>query len=92
MLKKKTVSQCVSADWCRGWNAAVSKMPKWISVDELLPDKSGMYLTISPSGIQTVLDYSYRHKAFNAFDLLPECRNALTVTHWMPLPPAPKEG
>ena len=45
MLEKKTVSQRVSSDYCRGWNDALSHIqqleaaqPKWISVDERLPE------------------------------------------------------
>ena len=38
MLERKTVSQCVSSDYCKGWNDAVDAMPKWISVEERLPD------------------------------------------------------
>lgn len=34
MLDYKTVSMCVSSDYCRGWNDAVAEMPKWISVKE----------------------------------------------------------
>lgn len=38
MLDKKTVSQCISADYCRGWNDAVEAMPRWIPVEERLPN------------------------------------------------------
>ena len=27
MLEKKTVSQCISADYCRGWNDAINEIP-----------------------------------------------------------------
>ena len=38
MLEYKTVSMCVNSDYCRGWNDAVKEMPKWISVNEILPE------------------------------------------------------
>ena len=38
MIERKTVSQCVSEDYCKGWNDAVDNMPKWISVKERMPD------------------------------------------------------
>lgn len=28
MLEKKTVSQCVRVDWCKGWNAAIDEMER----------------------------------------------------------------
>lgn len=34
MLDKKVVSQCISSDYCRGWNDAVDAMPRWISLEE----------------------------------------------------------
>ena len=37
MLEKKVVSQCISADYCRGWNDAVDKMPQWNNVADKLP-------------------------------------------------------
>lgn len=37
MIGRKTVSQCVSEDYCKGWNDAVDAMPKWISVKAGLP-------------------------------------------------------
>lgn len=37
MIERKTVSQCESEDYCKGWNDAVDAMPKWISVKAGLP-------------------------------------------------------
>lgn len=37
MIERKTVSQCISSDYCEGWNDAVDAMPKWISVKAGLP-------------------------------------------------------
>ena len=38
MLERKTVSQCPSSDYCKGWNDAVDTMPKWISVADTMPE------------------------------------------------------
>jgi hypothetical protein len=68
-------------------------MNEWISVKERLPEKSGKYLTISPSGIYSILNYSAKYRAFNIYDEQPKSslKYCLEVTHWMPLPAAPKE-
>ena len=65
---------------------------EWISVAERLPEESGYYLTYH-NGVTSALEYSVRHKLFNAADDLPEAfskEHSLTVSHWMPLPEAPK--
>ena len=62
-----------------------------ISVEERLPEESGWYLAFSESGHWTVLHYSARHEAFNAFD--GNANNAVRCSHWMPLPDSPgKDG
>ena len=89
MIKRKTVSQCISSDYCKGWNDAVDAMPKWISVDDALPN-----------GCDTVLvSYlGYVNIAFYRWDHVFELPNAVKVdahkgniTHWMSLPEPPKE-
>ena len=47
MLEKKTISQCISVDCCKGWNDAINEIPKWINVKEGLPNHSGDYLVIT---------------------------------------------
>ncbi len=60
--------------------------PKWISVDDRLPEESGAYWTFNgddekPSVIQQrVHMYDSNYKQFNCH----------TVTHWQPLPPSPE--
>lgn len=48
MLKKKTASQCASAEYSRGWNDAVDAMPRWIPVNERLPDIGVNVLLLHP--------------------------------------------
>lgn len=50
----------------------------WINAKERLPEESGWYLVILNGGYHiTDLSYSARHKAFNAFDFLPECAGSM---------------
>lgn len=64
----------------------------WISVDDMLPPKSGEYFTYgSASGVYP-LSYSAKHKAFNAYDCQEVPEHAIReVTHWYPrpMPPVP---
>ena len=74
------------------YNASYRKQ-EWISVEERLPEVSGIYLAYSNSGNRLVLDYSAKHKLFNSFDSYSTEQAevfAIGVTHWMPLPEAPK--
>lgn len=75
------------------YNAGYRKQ-EWISVDERLPEESGDYLTYH-NGVISALEYSTKHKLFNAVDSLPEKfskKHSIMVSHWMPLPEAPKGG
>ena len=77
------------------YNAGYRKQSEgeWISVDERLPEESGEYLTCRCGDLMTVLRYSKKHKLFNAYDHHEKSYSeqyAISVTHWMPLPEAPK--
>lgn len=88
---------CDSMDEIRGDAIAYiqqleSQVPKWISVEERLPEKSGYYLCWVPKYTTTdVIHYSAKYMAFNAFDTTYISESALPVTRWMPLPEPPKE-
>ena len=63
-----------------------AKVPKWISVDERLPEKPGAYGAYA-SGMHLVLGFDengnwWDEEYFNYNE---------SVTHWMPLPEPPKE-
>ena len=80
------------------YEAGYRKQSDWISVDEKLPDKSGRYLTwhgcyLTWHGCYYgIVDYSVEKQGWNITyceDRETEIKN---VTHWMPLPEAPKCG
>lgn len=97
MLERKTVSQCPTSDYCKGWNDAVDVMPKWISVEERLPKGANgsdfcelvivytqdYYVTTgwNNGGNWYLIDWYNDYASKHS----PEY-----VTHWMPLPPAPE--
>ena len=89
MLDKKTVSQCISSDYCRGWNDAVDTMPRWISVEERMPENE-------VSVIAFCTEDNHAWYAFRRGGLWwrPGDRVSIkifgTVTHWMPLPEPPE--
>lgn len=75
----------------------------WISVDDMLPPKSGEYFTYGSNCGVYPLSYSAKHKLWNAHDHnTPEgaLEHAFTeITHWYPRPlppvvaaPASEEG
>lgn len=88
MIERKTVSQCYSSDYCKGWNDAVDNMSKWISVDERLPENQFLVLVY--------VHNSYELVHWNAYDEIWEHKfgwfNKGEVSYWMPLPEPPKEN
>ena len=68
--------------------------PKWTSVADALPKKSGKYLAVKPSYIggyvHDILYYNAITKQFSRYD--PEYGTILIeALYWMPLPDMPKE-
>lgn len=65
--------------------------PKWVSVDDELPAKSGQYLVKVPNSPfnrngQAVSEFSKLSNPNFGYDRIHMDR----VTHWQPLPPAPE--
>ena len=63
----------------------------WKKFPEEMPPESGRYLVCTKGGYVSTLNYSQRHRAWNAFDFEAAPSYQLVVTHWMPLPPLPEE-
>ena len=57
-------------------------MIDWIRVKDRLPEKSGEYL-ICANRYVCAVEFSTRHKKFNAFDILDDANKVFSgVTHW----------
>ena len=82
----------INADFAERTARLEAQVPKWVSVREKLPENSGKYLAFTHGGNIEAFHYSVKHRAFNAFDSLPDSANSIRVRYWMPLPEAPKEG
>ena len=66
-------------------NGYADGKPKWISVNDRLPEKDGWYLGITKNRNIYVLPFSADYKLFNTMSGS-GTENAISVTHWMPLP------
>ena len=73
-----------------------AQVPRWIPVEERLPkpefkdQQRGFYLVTLSNGVVKELIYEFRHYDNMLFDVGWH-DTAFPVTHWMPLPAAPKE-
>lgn len=83
------------------WNNAGYRKQEWISVDERLPDndwgkhwKERKYYLVftKPSGLMNVAVYGYKEHNWwiDRNSCVLDEKNYKKVTHWMPLPEAPK--
>ena len=73
--------------------AALAKVPKWISVEERLPEECDIYLahvmhSYNKEDLYALVCVEY----FNPEDGWSSLSDLYEVTHWMPLPEPPKEG
>jgi hypothetical protein len=70
------------------YNAGYHKQSEWISVDERLPEDEQMVLTIDTESEMQVCFYETALKG-----IFQQCHGLVhiyNITHWMPLPEAPK--
>jgi len=74
----------------KGFEAA---QPKWISIKEQLPTRELRVLTINGHGLIRIFGFFKRtEKAWTWIDDAGHFNHCNDITHWMPLPEAPKEG
>jgi len=80
-------------DWCdlvAVPDADVQPTPRWISVEERLPEKSGHYLAVI-NGETGEASY-FGHESHSWLDPVEELEDwTRFVSHWMPLPEPTKE-
>ena len=80
-----------------------ARVPQWISVDDRLPEESGLYITFGCTAVPVRMPHNF-DKDMGKFGVWwdydtdgkkhPRYRfiEAEDITHWMPLPEPPKEG
>lgn len=90
MLEKKVVSQCISSDYCRGWNDAVDAMPRWISVEERLPEPKEDVALYIRCGDVSFIRTGWR-MGNGQFICPNDSLSGYEVTHWMLMPEPPEE-
>ena len=67
-------------------DAALAKVPKWISVEEKLPEEAGKYIVCTKKRAVYCTAFRFFHgKGYFATD------STTHLTHWMPLPKEPEE-
>lgn len=76
-----------------GFKAGVeSAQPKWISIKKQLPTRELRVLTINGHGLIRIFGFFKRtEKAWTWIDDAGHFNHCNDITHWMPLPKAPKE-
>lgn len=67
---------------------AVDAIPRWISVEERLPDKGNVVLAMWKGEIAFA---RYTPHRLGWYNLASQYDSPNAVTHWMPLPEPPKE-
>lgn len=73
------------------YNEGYCKQTEWISVEDRLPDKDGEYLTWSGL-IYYLIWFNASLGLWNVSEDGDTSTAIRNVTHWMPLPEAPKGG
>lgn len=80
-----------------------ARVPKWISVDDRLPEESGLYITFGCTAVPVRMPHNF-DKDMGKFGVWwdydtdgkkhPRYRfiEAEDITHWMPIPPEPPKG
>ena len=67
-------------------DAALAKVPRWISVKERLPEADGTYVVYMPPPSEPIITAEYSDSRWDDW----EVDITKYVTHWMPLPEPPE--
>lgn len=100
-MTEKTCNSCIHFGACSKWTdfpkqcgvpvcARFAQQSEWISVEDRLPQVIGKYICCvkNKDGNTWTITADYSPEMKTWFGQFGEVRN--TVTHWMPLPEAPK--
>ena len=83
---------CTMNDFCAGWRSADAHH-QWIPVEERKPQERGHYLVYSQFGDVWLSEWMQDKEGRWDWYVAPICVGIISnVTHWMPLPEAPKKG
>lgn len=78
-------------DFCAGWRAA-DQNPHWIPIEERKPQERGHYLVYSQFGDVWLSEWMQDKEGRWDWYVAPICVGIISkVTHWMPLPKAPRK-
>ena len=84
----ESVTRLVHCPTCGNLLGKDNDVPRWISVEERLPEK-GMVVLVRWHGEMAFARYTPHRLGWYNLDTRYDSPNA--VSHWMPLPPMPKE-
>lgn len=98
-LNFRRTTMCMARDYLKEHFAE----PRWISVEDKLPDEKGEYLTYDQWGYGAVIKTAYWTPKYDGFDEYLSgraiwhnydseygCYELTGITHWMPLPEPPE--
>lgn len=104
-LEEHACTRCPYDDCDEGWHCVVdrnadalayiqqleAKIPKWISVEERLPEKGQTVMVCGVRNGMQVGAFRGTLSAINNRKWSWKKNSCLEITHWMPLPEPPKE-
>ena len=68
-----------------------AKVPRWISVEESLPEVGTLVLCMGAKGGMFLGEFSFAIDGHPVYFHVPNARNGRGAKYWMPLPEPPKE-
>ena len=68
-----------------------ARVPKWISVNDMLPEIGTVFLGYAKQNPFSAYDVMRVRNLGNGFEMIRYHEYASSVTHWMPMPEPPKE-
>lgn len=88
MAKSEEIKPYVIEDYIAGYEASE---PKWISVDESMPEYYDSVLAMNADGFFGVVWRANDDKTYDVYTISTTNCMLTEITHWMPLPSPPKQ-